>query len=82
MDASDARYPTVQQLTAYWLSHPNASDTLEGICGWWFENGSLASTDVASALGWLVESGVVAVHTAVDGRIRYRLADDARSRLR
>ena len=79
MDASDPRYPAVQELTAYWLQHPHASDTLEGICRWWLSGGSFAAPMVEQALMWLVERGVVAAHRAADGRVRYRLADEAKS---
>ncbi len=74
MDASDARYAAVQKLTAYWLVHPQASDTLQGICQWWLGDASIAATQVEPALQWLVGSGVVVAHQAVDGRVRYRLA--------
>jgi hypothetical protein len=78
MDASDPRYPAVQELTAYWLQHPHASDTLEGICRWWLSSASIPATLVEQALTWLVEHGVVAVHRAADGRVRFRLVDETR----
>ncbi len=73
MDASDARYPAVQKLTAYWLAHGHASDTLEGICQWWLGDASVTAAQVEQALQWLVERGVVAAQRAADGRVRYRL---------
>jgi hypothetical protein len=79
MDASDPRYAAVQALTAYWLAHPHASDTLEGICQWWKSVAPLPAPLVEQALQWLVEHGVVVAHRAADGRLRYRLADDAKS---
>jgi hypothetical protein len=79
MDASDPRYAAVQELTAYWLAHPHASDTLEGICRWWLSAASSSQPLVEQALQWLVERGVVVAHRAADGRVRYRLADGARS---
>jgi hypothetical protein len=74
MDASDPRYPAVQALMAYWLAHPHASDTLEGICRWWLNPDTLPAPRVEPALAWLVERGVVMIHRAADGRVRYRLA--------
>jgi hypothetical protein len=81
MDASDVRYPALQELSAYWLQHPHASDTLEGICRWWLSSASSSTPVVVEqALAWLVERGVVVSHRAADGRVRYRLSDEARSR--
>ena len=74
MNASDPRYPAVQALMAYWIAHPLASDTLEGICRWWLNPDALPPQRVESALAWLVEGGVVVIHRAGDGRVRYRLA--------
>lgn len=76
MDASDARYPAVQMLTAYWLAHPHASDTLEGICQWWLGDASVTAVQAEQGLQWLVACGVVAAHRAADRRVRYRLTRD------
>ncbi|UUZ72523.1 hypothetical protein LP415_01975 [Polaromonas sp. P1(28)-8] len=59
---------------AYWLAHPQASDTLEGICQWWLNPETLPAPRVEPALLWLVERGVVVAHRASDRRVRYRLA--------
>jgi hypothetical protein len=75
MHPSDPRYPAVQELTAYWLAHPHASDTLEGICRWWLVDGSHAQAQNDAALAWLVENGIVRVNRAGDGRLHYRLAE-------
>ena len=77
MDASDPRYPAVQALTAYWLLHPHASDSLEGICRWWLNATPIPAVLVEQALVWLTERGVVAAQHAADGRVRYRLAGTA-----
>ena len=74
MNASDSRYVAVQQLSAYWLMHPHASDTLEGICAWWLGGSTSSRPDVEPALGWLVDRRVVVAHRAADGRVRYRLS--------
>jgi hypothetical protein len=81
MDASDPRYPAVQALMAYWLAHPQASDTLEGICRWWLNPSTFPAPRVEPALLWLVERGVVVAHRASDQRVRYRLTGPPRSDL-
>jgi len=75
MDASDDRYPVVQELMAYWRAHPQASDTVEGICRWWFAAGPSPQPVVQRALAWLQEGGWVQAHRQADGRVRYRLAE-------
>lgn len=60
---------------AYWLMHPHAADTLEGIEAWWIRDRSLTAAALERALCWLTERGVVAVHQAADGRVRYCLAN-------
>ncbi len=75
MHTSDPRYPAVQELTAYWLAHPHASDTLEGICRWWLPDGAPEQAQINDALAWLVANGIVKVNRAGDGRLHYRLAD-------
>jgi len=74
MDASDPRYPAVQALMAYWRAHPQASDTLEGICRWWLNADTSLAPRVEPALSWLVDCGVVQANQASDRRVRYRLA--------
>ena len=66
---------------AYWLAHPQAADTLEGICQWWLNPNTLPAPRVEPALQWLVERGVVVAHRASDGRVRYRLASQPPSDL-
>jgi hypothetical protein len=78
MDASDPRYPVVQELLAYWLAHPDASDTLDGICRWWLTGARYPESLVDQTLVWLVEHGTVVAHRAADGRVRYRLAGTSR----
>lgn len=73
MDQADPRHLAVRQLTAYWLAHPHASDTLEGICRWWLSDASPSEPVIEQALQWLLEHGVIAAHRAADGRVRYRL---------
>ena len=67
----------LQALTAYWLAHPLASDTVEGICAWWIVDPLITRAQVDEALHWLVDRGGVVMHRAADGRVRYRLLDGA-----
>lgn len=81
MDASDPRYAAVQALMAYWRAHPQASDTLEGICRWWLNADTSLAPRVEPALRWLVDHGVVQARQASDRRVRYRWAGELPSRL-
>jgi hypothetical protein len=75
MDTHDPRYTAVQALTGYWLRHPHASDSLEGICRWWLNISPMPAPLVEQALAWLTQRGVVVAQHAADGRVRYRLVD-------
>jgi len=77
MDASDERSAVVRELLDYWLRHPHASDTVEGICRWWLRDAAMPAPRVEAALAWLVEHGAVAVFRSADGRVRYRLVEAA-----
>lgn len=77
MDDTDPAYAALQQLTAYWLAHPLAADTLDGICQWWITDLLISRSNVESALNWLTQRGVVAAQHAADGRVRYRLMNPA-----
>lgn len=79
MDAADKRYPVMNELIGYWLAHPQASDTLEGICQWWL-SGCATAPMVEQALDWLVVHGTVVAHRAADGRVRFRLANAMNAR--
>lgn len=69
-DTTDA---AMQRLTAYWLAHPLAADTLHGICHWWIADALIAPAHVEAALQRLVAMGLVEASQATDGRVRYRL---------
>ncbi len=77
MKVTDPQDPAVQALTAYWLRHPQASDTLDGICRWWVAVPPFTRSQVEAALAWLVMRGLVQAHQAADGRVRYRRVVDA-----
>ena len=76
MDASDPRHLVVRKLIEYWLEHPNAADTAEGICRWWLSDVTASEQLVNDALAWLAQRDVVVVREAADGRVRYRLSDE------
>ncbi len=80
MDAPEDCSTVVEELLAYWLRHPHASDTLEGICRWWLSDAPVPVPRVEMALAWLVERGAVAVQPSADGRVRYRLVEAAGTR--
>jgi len=75
MATPEDRNTVVEELLAYWLRHPHASDTLEGICRWWLAGAAVPPPRVEAALAWLVERGAVAVYRSADGRSRYRLVE-------
>ncbi len=60
-------------LAAYLLAHPKASDTVDGMQRWWFEEGNLVNFDVlAEVLNIMKERGLMEERVAADGRVRYR----------
>lgn len=62
----------VKRLAAYLAGHPRASDTAEGIAAWWLPPPPpVTPEEVAAALSWLVDCGVLAALPAADGRVRY-----------
>ena len=65
-------------IEAYLARHPDAADSAEGIARWWLSGGGLdASLDeVRSALGRLVEHGLVAWRQMPDGRRIYGAASN------
>jgi hypothetical protein len=62
----------VEALIEYVSANPLACDTEDGIARWWLPDCRQSSHDVATALGWLVRSGLLQTVTAADGRTRYR----------
>jgi hypothetical protein len=71
---------TVRALARYLRANPHASDTVEGIRLWWLEPGvEITMERLQTAIGYLLEQGIVEELRAADGRRRYRrIADDAR----
>ena len=70
----------VRTLARYLDRHPNACDTLLGIERWWLEpQMSIRHSDLALALQWMEQNGLVQHTTAADGRVRYGRADTGAS---
>lgn len=59
----------------YLVQHPDAQDTLEGICDWWLLERRVRRSvaEVEAALGKLVVRGFVAARRGNDGNTHYRL---------
>lgn len=71
LTATESRLVTM--LSRYWLEHPHACDTPDGMRRWWLTG----ATDVpphalAAALAWMVVDGLVEASSAADGRTRFR----------
>ena len=64
-----------QELVQYWVQHPEAQDTLEGIAEWWLLEHRIqqATADLKAALQGLVREGFVSEHLQPDGRVSYGL---------
>jgi hypothetical protein len=64
----------------YVSAHPDACDSLEGICDWWLVRQKYDDTRlaVASALVQLVADGRIEASTGVDGATVYRAMPTAR----
>jgi hypothetical protein len=59
-------------IAAYAQQHPNASDTVEGILGWWIPpEASAARIDVEESLDALVVEGVLTATRLPDGTLLY-----------
>jgi len=72
--------PTVtnvaETILRYVTAHPEACDSLEGICDWWLarQRRDDARCEVAAALQYLVARGEIEVATGPGGRTVYRAA--------
>lgn len=72
--------PTVtnvaETILRYVAAHPEACDSLEGICDWWLarQRRDDATREVAAALQYLVACGQIEAATGPGGRTVYRAA--------
>lgn len=64
-----------RELLNYLLKHPEAQDTLEGICQWWLlkQTAYREFVRVRDTLDRLASEGLVTRKLAVDGRVHYRI---------
>lgn len=64
-----------REILKYLAKHPDAQDTLEGICEWWLlkEQAQRGFKRVIDALELLASEGLIVKKTAIDKRIHYRL---------
>ncbi len=62
-----------EQILAYFVEHPDAQDTLEGVVQWWLLQQRIRTAvgEVEAALAELVGKGFVVEHRGGDSRIRY-----------
>jgi hypothetical protein len=65
-----------QEIAEYLRSHPEASDTLEGITEWWLLSQRIYSETkkVQEAVAILIEKGRLVAIKGKDSKIRYRLS--------
>ncbi|KAF0813705.1 hypothetical protein IGB42_02058 [Andreprevotia sp. IGB-42] len=78
MDESE-QLAALRALTMYWQTHPYAADTLEGMRAWWIPEVPVSAQALGQLLAWLESRQLVVASTAADGRVRYALADPART---
>lgn len=66
-----------QRLLDYLEKNPHAGDTLEGIASWWLEQQRVEQVvdDVADALDYLVQKGVVRIHKLQNGAPIYKIKE-------
>lgn len=66
--------PIGELILEYLETHPNASDTLEGICQWWLgATGEVwAMSDVEAALAKLMDRGEISGFVDASGTTHYR----------
>src|SRR2546421_6876460 len=69
-----------QDILDYLKQRPQASDTLEGVAGWWIMSQQLGEAVglVQQALKQLSATGEIEVHKNLDGRTVYTARDDSR----
>jgi len=72
------------EVLEYLVQHPDAQDTLEGVCDWWLLERRVRRTvaEVEAALGQLVAKGLVMVQRGKDGKTHYRLNQQEDPRIR
>lgn len=71
------------EVLEYLEQHPDAQDTLEGVCDWWLLERRIRRTvrEVEAALGELVAKGFVAARRGNDGKTHYGLIWQQKQRI-
>ena len=71
----EARAWVADEVLEYLVQHPNAQDTLEGVCDWWLLERRVRRTvgEVEAALSELVAKGFLAARRGKDGRTHYQI---------
>lgn len=71
-------------ILAYWVEHPEASDTADGITSWWLLEEAIKrdSAIVRKVLDDLVAELLVLEHRSQDGRRRFQLNQQRLSEIR
>jgi hypothetical protein len=74
MSYSPSSVDVADMIMRYLIAHPDACDSLEGICGWWLVRQQHDDVRLAAgpALMQLVASGCIEAYTGADGRTLYR----------
>jgi hypothetical protein len=63
----------VRAIARYLCANPQASDSIEGIRRWWFEQEFVGPEyQLEQATQWMKESGLIEELVGSDGRIRWR----------
>jgi len=71
-DADDRRMVALaKQILEYLVSHPQASDTAEGVRDWWLADSTPSSLELRAALQKLVADGSLVEHQMADGSTVY-----------
>lgn len=64
-----------RRVLSYLEKNPEAGDTLEGIATWWLEQQRIDQVveEVAEALEYLIQKGVVRIHKTQSGTAIYKI---------
>jgi len=65
--------PLEEKICNYLAAHPQAADTVDGVCQWWLEGSGVypSRLEVFQALEKLVQSGIVRKSILGDGKEIY-----------
>lgn len=75
MSKSAKEKTLASRVLSYLEKNPDAGDTLEGIATWWLEQQRINQVveEVAEALEYLIQKGVVRVHKTRSGATIYKI---------